>query len=256
MTETEVKYIAGLLDADGYIGFEFTDKRVSLSIKLTAADSIDKRGFVFSLPYITGFGSSCRKEKRGDWSTINVWSVSSRKDHEMLSPRLCKHMVIKGAHLQRMYDKWQEFRGRKLSDIEIEQLKAYQKASRASSGPVKPKKHPTWAWVAGYLDGDGSYIFSCPPSHNGRPRLLIQATSHINDRVGVDLLLKAFGGKVFTRGETAPHILDWKHGLGKSEKSFALKFLKKMAQHSRLKKHKIEQMLAYHNSNQGLAQTK
>lgn len=247
MKETEVKYLAGLIDADGCISFDYTQNRPYLTIRLTAADSIDKQNYVYRLPETTGYGSSCKKSKRGGWSPVSVWTVSRRKDLEMLVPRLVKHLVIKGKHLQRMFFKWQEYRGKTLTDIEVEQLKIFTKASRADAGPVKHKKHPSWAWVAGYLDGDGSYIFSHPPSYKN-PRLLIQATAHENDSIGLELLYKAFKGRISNRGKNSPHIKDWKHSLGPRDKSFATKFLTKVVQHSKLKKHKIESMLAYiHN---------
>ena len=248
MNETEVKYLAGLIDADGYIGFEFRNNRCSLAIQLSAAESIDKHGYVLGLPETIGYGSSCIKgKKHKNWARVTSWKVTKRKEVEMLAPRLIKHLVIKGKHLQRMLDKWLEYQGKELVDIEIEQLKVYSKASRADTGPVKPKKHPTWAWVAGYLDGDGSYIFSHPPSYK-KPKILIQATAHENDRVGLELLLKAFKGRIETRGKAAPHILDWRHSLNIRDRAFAIKFLSKMVQHSKLKKHKIEQILAFHNS--------
>lgn len=246
MRETEVKYLAGLLDADGSIAFDFTHNRPYLTIRLTAADSIDRGGYVRSLPERTGYGTSCQKTKRGGWSTITVWTLSRAKDLEMLVPRLVKHMVIKGAHLQRMHDKWRELRGKTLSDLEVEQLKTYCKASRSDSGPLKPKRHPTWAWVAGYLDGDGSFIFKQPPSQNA-PRMLVQATAHENDLVALELLHKAFGGTLNNRGKVS-HIWDWKHSLGKKNHAFAIRFLSKVVQHSRLKKHKIEQLLHHCHS--------
>lgn len=247
MTETEVKYLAGLLDADGSIGFEFTNNRPYLAIKLTAADSIDTKQYVYTLPERTGYGTVCKKDRPGTtWSTVTVWTVSKRKHLEMLIPRLAKHMVIKGKHFDRMLRKWLEFRGQTLSNIDIEQLKQYCRASRRDSGALKAKNHPTWAWVAGYLDGDGSFIFKKPPSQRF-PKLVVRATAHINDRVGLDLLHKAFGGHIYNRGKNGKHILDWVHPLGKNNKSFAIKFLSKVVKHSRLKKHKIEQMIAYHH---------
>lgn len=246
MRETEVKYLAGLLDADGSVGFDFTDNKAYLTIRLTAADSIDRGGYVKSLPQNTGYGTSCQKTRRNGWATITVWTLSRAKDLEMLVPRLVKHMVIKGKHLQRMFDKWQELRGKTLADIEVEQLKTYCQASRKDSGPLKPKKHPTWAWVAGYLDGDGSFIFKQPPSQNA-PRMLVQATAHENDVVALELLHKAFGGTLNNRGKVS-HIWDWKHSLGKQNHAFAIRFLSKVVQHSRLKKHKIEQLLHHCHS--------
>lgn len=252
MKETQVKYLAGLIDADGHIGFDFNNNSVYLTIELCGAESIDQHGFIKNLPETTGFGRSCRKTRKvKNWAAVWHWKVTKAKDLEMLVPRLVKHLVIKGKHLQRMFSKWQEYRGKKLTELEIEQLKIYKKASRADAGPVKDKKHPTWAWVAGYLDGDGSYIFSHPPSYK-RPKILVQATSHENDRVGLDLLFKAFGGRIETRGKAAPHILDWRHSLNIRDRDFAIKFLSKVVQHTQLKKHKIEQILAHHNVSKDL----
>lgn len=247
MNETEVKYLAGLIDADGHFGFEFTNNRCYLTLSITAADSIDRGQYVFNLPNTTGYGSSCKKERRSGWSTVTVWKLSRKTDLEMLLPRLIKHLVIKGAHAQRMLETWQTFRTKTLSDIEVEQLKQFTKLSRAAAGPLKAKKHPTWAWIAGYLDGDGSFIFKKPPSQK-TARMLVQATAHENDLVALELLHKAFGGTLNNRGVVAPHIYDWKHSLGRSNKSFAIRFLSKVVQHSRLKKHKIESMLHYHHS--------
>lgn len=244
MTETEVKYLAGLIDADGSISFEFSNNKVYLALSLISADSIDQHGFIKALPTLTGAGTVCEKERKVDtWANVSVWKVLKAKDIEMLLPRLIKHMVIKGKHFQRMLDKWQEYRTQSLSAIVIEQLKLFAKISRTDAGPVKPKKHPTWAWVAGYLDGDGSYIFKKPPSQKN-PRMLVQATAHENDKISLELLYKAFGGTLNNRGNSCPHIWDWKHSLGKSNVSFAKHFLTKVHRHSRLKKHKIEQLLA------------
>lgn len=244
MTETEVKYLSGLIDADGSIGFEFTNNRVYLAISIIAAESIDKKGFIKELPTITGAGTVCTKDRgKEGWAPVNVWKVVKAKDIEMLLPRLIKHLVIKGKHFQRMLDKWQEYRSTVLSDTVIEQLKLFAKVSRTDSGPLKPKKHPTWAWVAGYLDGDGSFILKKPPSQS-TARMLVQATAHENDKISLELLYKAFGGTLNNRGVACPHIWDWKHSLGKANTAFAVHFLRKVHRHSRLKQHKIEQLLS------------
>lgn len=244
MNETEVKYLAGLLDADGHIGFSYGQNRLRLEITLTAAESIDRKGYVLALPTLTGFGSSCYKEPRDkNWAGIYQWRVTSRRDLGMLVPRLLKHMVIRGQHLNRMYEQWQHYDGLVIDDLTISQLKEFVAASRRGTGPLKPKKHPTWAWVAGYLDGDGSYIHKKAPSQR-TPRMVVQATCHEMDRAGIDLLFKAFGGHIYDRGKSGKHILDWRHPLGAKNQMFAEKFLGKVVTHSKLKKHKIEQLLA------------
>jgi hypothetical protein len=248
MNETEIKYLAGLLDADGHIGFAYGQNRVRLEITLNAADSIDQKGYVLALPALTGFGSSCTKSKRvATWGQVHQWRVASRRDINMLVPRLLKHMVIRGRHLERMYDQWLHYDGHVVDEMTKNQLKEFVAASRRGTGPVKAKKHPTWAWTAGYLDGDGSFIYKKAPSQKS-PRMLVQATCHEMDRPGIDLLHKAFGGNIYNRGKHGTHILDWRHALGIKNQQFAEHFLSKIVQHSKLKKHKIEQLLAHVHS--------
>lgn len=47
--ESEIKYLAGLLDADGVLSFQFVDKACYLNLQLAASESIDKHGYIDSL---------------------------------------------------------------------------------------------------------------------------------------------------------------------------------------------------------------
>lgn len=247
MNESLVKYLAGLLDADGSLSFEahrgYDDRvRISLKLHLVAADSIDRGGFVASLPALTGFGNVNRYNDR-----YTQWFVGHRADLEMLLPRLIKHMVIKAQHWQWLLDYWREYRSqakgqKSLSEVEWQALSAASRESRRTRvGPIKPKNHPTWAWVAGYLDGDGCFSFRTSRNHNMR----LSVTAHVNDASVLQFLQTAFGG---TMGHNS-RSQDWKvwwRGLGPSHSSFALSFLPKLVKHSHYKKHKIEQMIHFH----------
>src|SRR5438105_188031 len=110
MNESLVKYLAGLLDADGCLAVcpnRSYDDRVRFSIRITlaAADVIDRKGFVASLPQLTGFGSV--HHQLGKYT---YWAVTHRADLEMLLPRVIKHMVIKAQHWQWLLDYWREWR--------------------------------------------------------------------------------------------------------------------------------------------------
>jgi hypothetical protein len=247
MNESLVKYLAGLLDADGHLAFDFHrgyDERVRLSLKLSlaAADSIDSEGFVASLPQVTGLGSISRWQDK-----YTYWTVCHRSELEMLLPRLVKHMVIKARHWQWMLSYWREFRSQEkgqksLSESECQALKAEYRQSRTKNvGPIHPKNHPTWAWLAGYLDGDGCFSFRT--SRNNNMRLSVSA--HEMDQSVLEFLQKAFGGTI-KPNSAKPHIKVWWRGLGPSHKSFVLNFLPKLVKHSRFKKHKIEQTIHFH----------
>ena len=241
-----MKYLAGLLDADGSLSFEshvgYDDRvRISLKLHLVSSRSIDRHGFVASLPELTGFGNvSCNGE-------YSQWYVGNRSHLEMLLPRLIKHMVIKAKHWQWLLDFWREWRSQEKGQKSMTKedwrlLKEQSRLSRSQSGPIKPKKHPTWAWVAGYLDGDGCYSFRTSKNKNMR----LSVTAHVNDVVGLEFLQHAFGGTI-KRNSRTENVRVWWRGLGPRNRSFALRFLPKLVKHSRLKKHKIEQMIHFHS---------
>lgn len=253
MKETTVKYLAGLLDADGSLSFTF--KRdpnreghnfVGLMLSLASSDAVDVHGFIETLPILTGMGSVTRY---GENNQFKAWKTTRRADLEMLLPRIIKHMVIKARHWQWLLDSWRSMRSATCSDEERAAYSEQSKQSRRSNaGPVKPKKHPTWAWVAGYLDGDGCY--SCR-SHFAKTRGRVQwsmsvaAVAHENDMVSLRFLQHAFGGVIRPQGQS-PGVFVWWRNLGPESRSFAERFLPHMAKHSKFKRHKIDAILHRH----------
>lgn len=237
-SESEIKYLAGLLDADGCLSFSFVDKKLYMEMSLAASESVDHAGYIDTLADRIGNLSIRSYPDKPNWADSHQWRVTSRRDLNLILPRVIKHMVIKGAHWKRMFDKYTELKG---LEVPVDELKEFSKASRRDAGPVKPKTHPTWAWVAGYLDGDGCYI---QKNYKGKNTVRIDAVSSIEDRVGIDLLKKAFGGTTFDEG----NCLRWRRSAGIRSTSFAVPFLKKVHKHSRLKKYKIEKMLEFHKS--------
>jgi hypothetical protein len=144
INESLVKYLAGLLDADGSLSFAFrrvrdhhTEDRyfIGLMLRLASSEAVDKGGFVRTLPTLCGMGTVC---DRGEKATCFDWSVADRADLEMLLPRLIKHMVIKGRYWQWMLDTWRMARAnaKTCSREEREQLtlvgqrKTLEKAAR------------------------------------------------------------------------------------------------------------------------------
>lgn len=251
MQETFVKYLSGLLDADGSLSFMFTPPRqgsenyyVSMMLTLASSDTIDKHGFIESLPALTGFGAVYRNDAKHP--QCKTWTVTKRADLEMLLPRVIKHMVIKGKHWQRLLDIRREHRGAPITRSQCDLLSIAAKKSRIENvGPIKPKNHPTWAWLAGYLDGDGHFTYTCC-NKNGAPNINVGATAHENDASVLQFLHKAFGGYIYPHAG-AKHVQRWRRNLGPRDASFALRFLPKLAQHSRLKRYHIEQILHIHS---------
>ncbi len=253
MNESTAKYLAGLLDADGSLSFAFKRDQnrqdcfyLSLALKLTASDNVDKHRYVENLPITSEMGSTSRY---GPKRQFVVWNISKRADLEMLLPRLLKHMIIKAQHWQLLLDTWREERGHGINEDRRIALTALSKVSRNERiGPLKAKKYPAWAWVAGYLDGDGCYAYR---SHvvKGKYRqwtINVSACAHVNDMIGLEMLLETFGGRIIPQGQSDVVML-WKRSLGYQNRSFALKFLGKMARYSKLKREKIDAMIHHHS---------
>lgn len=253
-----VKYLSGLLDADGVLGFGFNESRdgsksnLFLQMKLSASSVVDKQSFVASLPSLTGLGFIHRF--KGDLGQDFVaWHVTKGSDLEKLLPRVIKHMVIKARHWQWLLDTLRERRRRPLGERSIsheerEQLREASKASRhTNAGPIKAKNHPSWAWLAGYLDGDGCYSMD-PVKRPCRYVLRVYACAHVNDASVLAFIQKALGGTVANHSQS-PNVMIWYRNLGKADRSFALRVLPKVAKHSRLKRYKIDRMIAYHTTN-------
>lgn len=247
MNESLVKYLAGLCDADASLSLvkaEGEDGRIRINMKLhlVAADDIDRHGFVESLPALTGLGNVYRT-----YDKYTSWSVMRRADLEMLLPRLIKHMVIKAQHWQWLLDFWRDWRSqeRGQKSMSQEEWDAFSEKCRESRrtrvGPLKPKNHPTWAWLAGYLDGDGCYSFRTSKNHNMR----LSVTAHVSDASVLDFLQKSFGGTIKPNSRRAS-VRVWWRGLGPRHTGFALRFLPYIVGHSRLKRHRIEQMIHFH----------
>jgi hypothetical protein len=251
MNETLIKYLAGLLDADGSLSFSFkADPNrpgvnfVGLNLKLDSSVAVDLRDFVDSLPALTGMGTYYRS---GPKSQFKSWLVSKRAELEMILPRIIKHMVIKGKHWDWLLQMWRDLRAdsKTVSDAQRDELKEASKTSRRSNvGPLKPKNHPTWAWVAGYLDGDGTYSYRLNPGTNSWV-INVSAVAHINDIHVLEFLQNAFGGYIYPQGQSED-VKVWRRPMGYQNRSFALSFLPNLTKHARLKRHKIEAIIHHH----------
>lgn len=233
LNETEIKYLAGLIDSDGHISYNYSKGYVYLEIGITQSVGYDRGNYMEYLSTFVGrlqYRSTSGQDQK-------VLRIRKKSDLNKIVPRLLKHMVVKGKHLLGMYDMYTSLKGIQLDDLS--DIKQFVKESRLNTGPVKPKKHPTWAWVAGYLDGDGHYNFS---QKRGTAR--IEVCAHKNDMAGLKLLHKAFGGSILQM--SGSDNFRWFHNLGKRDAGFAISFLKKMHNHSQFKKWKIEQILSFH----------
>lgn len=231
--ETESKYLAGLCDADGSLSFVHNNGYLSLMFHLSMSESIDRDGKYAR--YLSSKVGKLHTRKRDDnWAVQNEIIIYSRNEHEGFLPHILKHMVVKGNKWNFMLESYREYKATKISETDFLALRD---KANSLTGPIKPKNHPSWAWVAGYIDGDGWYLKRSRGDHT---EMHVGVVSHIDHQDGVKLLHKAFGGVLKNdRGH-----MRWIKNLGVRDKKFALHFLGKMVNHSHLKKHKIEQLIS------------
>jgi hypothetical protein len=154
-------------------------------------------------------------------------------------------MVVKAKHWDWLLQTWRDRRSGWLTIEEQESMKAESKESRLSRiGPIRQKNFPTWAWVAGYLDGDGWYRYRYSPSDNYWS-MHVGAVAHANDISVLNFLYETFGGTI-REHDKGSLVRVWVRNLGAKDSAFALRFLPKVAKHSRMKRHKIDQMIHHH----------
>jgi len=248
------KYLAGLIDADGCFSIYYSKQRTGtykaycfFSIGLT--EDID---LVESLHKYYGVGKFKRHIKKG--KEISYWLCASN-DTKILTNRIAKHLRIKGTHLDNLLWLQEELKGVPLSEDNIAELKEFSKCSRANSRWLKHPKHLSWAWIAGYLDGDGHYRFrenrkvwdkrfNRYTLHNN---LVVSAVAGDTDKFILDKLSIDLGGTVnYSAGYPK-----WTMGLGKATEARALHFLKNMRKYCCMSRKYsiIDRMVLFHEAN-------
>lgn len=248
--ESFIKYYCGVFDADGCCSFNFSKTGyIRLFLKIRAVNSIDRnfKMLKYFEKEFCGLGKFNIDGKTSIDNLSGTFGFTKRSDINMIVPRMLKHLVIKGKHCKRMFLIWRSLRGKQLTDVQIDRLKKFSKWSRQHNGPVKPKKHPTWAWLAGYIDGDGCLKYKLRTDVQAKsPSISLSISAHEKDRQGIDLIQKAFKGYIHPEGRM-PWILVYTRNLGVSDSSFTKKFLPKLLRYCKVKHYRIEQILAFHN---------
>lgn len=221
LTETDYKYLAGLLDADGCLS---VNQGKYYQLTLAASTSIDRDGKYLRWLHENLGGNLYQVKQDHNWSVQNHWKVYDKNTLNKILPRVLKHMCVKARYWDNLY----------FGD---------QTLTREDHGPLKAKKFPTRAWLSGFLDGDGHYMFA-KNKYEGCKKIRVQVTLHKDDKDTLYWISDKLGGSV--REDKRGYFV-WDRNLGVRDRSFAVPFVKEMHRHSRLKKHKLEQILNYHS---------
>jgi hypothetical protein len=239
--ETFNKYIAGLVDGNGCITVNFYKTR----------NGTYKARFIFSISTNLSYkkGRQTLEEIMDYFNCGSIYENEKRNVVEYIVPdsnkaiscveRIKKHLVIKGQHADRMIQLYKEKRGygETYTEEEVKKLREYVKWSRNNTTSIKPKKHLTNAWLAGYIDADGYLSFK-------ENNMCLDFGCHPKDRPALELISKAFGRKIV---QGRKNELRLRHYFSKKNPTLARRILIPLLPHLRIKKWDAEQILAKYN---------
>jgi len=170
------KYIAGFLDADGSI---YVQRNKLLCVEFYQKQSNDGVINMIRDRLVPGskIYTKCGK-RRGMLSIASRLSITGQRAVD-IACRLKPYIVTKRARLNRF-----------LSELE------FTERIGTNSMPI----HPTRKWLAGYFDGDGC-IHASVCRNGGSASISLSIDGHSSEIEGLLLVKKAFGGRIFKRGD-------------------------------------------------------
>ena len=255
-SETVNKFVAGLFDADGCIYFRLKKYKdyytLNLKCEISQSFSVDPDGeMLHALARFYGFGKFDYKfPERG--TTVCRWAMGTR-DTLKLMDHLIKHMCIKAKHAKTLIQVYKTLKGLHFDREQAEILRQLSKKSRLDVGPIHPKKHPAWAWLAGYLAGDGCFFYRERKRYSKRIgkyttqyELRVESLASYDDQSILHFIHKALKGNINSK----PEGIHWCRALGAQNSKFAVKFLRKMKNYMLLRKKldKIQKMIEFHDN--------
>jgi len=214
------KYLAGFIDADGHLSVR-ARKGARPDLEFSVAQRADYRDI---LEYAQQqFGGVIREKFEGRHLELQMRCGPARKAME----RLKKYMVLKRHHAEQMLD-LVDTSGILRTDEEVRAVRDRVKEIRRQGVDTLPN-FPARKWLAGYVDGDGSFAVKlCKKTGYAYPKLSILAAP--NYTAGIRLIEKCFGGKIWQHGE------NFQYTLQLSQPSKAAELLGYFAKHLHVKK--------------------
>lgn len=193
------KYIAGLFDADGCIGLmerplDRSDTNPALRRVYLYAELGQMSHEVIDMAAETmGFGPS----ELGPHGEKSI-RYFGKKAMSVLN-RLKPYLVVKRAAVERLID----MQGETIATGDSTRICAEARALPSLPLP----NYPSRKWMAGYLDGNGSFMARLPQGKSSAQAML-EACDEKIDREGIDLMAKVFGGSIqeWTTNNGAPMV--------------------------------------------------
>ena len=227
------------MDADGNFNINRTDDGyVRFTVSVTSSENTDTDFKM--LRYISEtFSLGSTRIHENIHGKLMTWKVASLSEQEQLLPILIRHLVIKGTYAQYCLNIRRKYKGKPCPLEDWEEIKKELQLQRQTTKAAVHKKHMTWAWFAGYVDGDG--CLASPTKFSNR----LSITAHENDVEGIKLIQHSIGGTIKPLPKK-PWLYNYSFTIGVKSKQKSLAILKKYLTHSKMK-HKIykaEQFIA------------
>jgi len=184
------KYLAGFIDADGYLSIR-ARKGARPDMEVSVAQRSD---FITPLVELRDmFGGVIREKYSGEHFELQMRCGPATKCAE----RFKKYMVLKQHQATQYLD--MVFDAPILrTDGEVAEFRQKVKAVKKKPNPDK-RNFPPRKWMAGYIDGDGCFaVKKCKKTGYAYPFLIILAAE--NYTPGIELIQKAFGGAIRIAG--------------------------------------------------------
>ena len=214
------KYLAGFIDADGHLSVR-ARKNARPDLELSISQRAEYRDVLDYAKRI--FGGAIREKREGKYLELQLKCGPARKAME----RLKKYMVIKRHHAEQMIELVRSA-GILRTDEDVRAVRNQVRSIRQKPATTLPN-FPPRKWLAGYVDGDGSFaVKKCRKTGYAYPKLTILAAP--NYTAGIELIQKCFGGKIWQHGE------NFQYTLQLSQPSKARQVIGYFAQHLQIKK--------------------
>jgi len=204
-----VKYWAGLFDADGSFDFRPT-KRDSGGFYLNVSATLYQKDESVLRLFAQEYGVEVKPSKGCSYVRLHGSKA------EMFMNEVKRHLVIKRPVVDFLLT---------LKGTTVEDIRAIREQVRGKRAESHPTVFPSRQWMAGYIDGDGCILSSYRKS-DGVLEFKLSVVSHKSQIAGLELMQKQFKGHISSQADVRKWTISLSVSKGKQVLGYFMKHLK------------------------------